>query len=288
MARNFVAMLRIAIVLFSIEAIAGQMPGEDRFEVASVRVATADRGVESFIRGGPGTSDPIRITCQQQFLSRLIYLGYGLDFDQISGPSWIGTEMYTVVANVRAGATADEVKAMWRNLLKERFHFEAHFIKKEFTVYQLNLSKGGPQMQSAGARSFKPSPDFPEPRDGHNWAMARVPPRTVRMTFRNSSIEDLINRIKFPLSELVRANEVAQARIIDKTGLNGKYDFTLEFAGSLGVGGAFPPVLSSGEKDTAPLLEDALRQQLGIELRRGKEQLDVLVVDHADRVPVEN
>ena len=254
----------------------------------SSALTTADRDAESFVRGGPGTSDPIRITCQRQSLSRLIYLGYGVDFDQISGPSWIGTEMYTIVANVQAGASSDEVKAMWRNLLKERFHVEAHFTKKEFTVYQLYLGKSGPQMQSAGARSVKANPDFPEPRDGQNWAMARVPPRTVRMTFRNASIDDLIKRIKFPLSELVRANEVAQARIIDKTGLNGKYDFTLEFAGSVGIGGAFPPVLSSGESDTAPLLEDALRQQLGIELRRGKEQLDVLVVDHADRVPVEN
>ena len=59
-------------------------------------------------------------------------------------------------------------------------------------------------------------------------------------------------------------------------------------AGSLGLGGAFLPPLPDEQRDTVPVLVDALREQLGLDLRQAKTKLDVLVVDHADRVPVVN
>lgn len=283
------AIIQIATGFLLVTMATGQTAGDARFEVASVKLATADRDQTSSLGGGPGTSDPTRITCLRQHLSHLIYLAYGVDNDQVSGPEWLGTELYTIVANVPSGATIEQVHVMWRNLLKERFHFEAHFIQREFTVYDLSVAKNGPRMQKAGTRPARLNPEFPEPRNGMNWAMVRVPPRTVRTTFRNSSVDDLIDRIEWPLGNQVRGNDAVVGRIKNKTGLEGKYDFTLEFAGSYGLGGAFLlPPLPDGQVDTAPLLIDALREQLGLDLRQSKAQFDVLVVDHADRVPVQN
>jgi uncharacterized protein (TIGR03435 family) len=76
-------------------------------------------------------------------------------------------------------------------------------------------------------------------------------------------------------------------RVLDKTGLDGSYDFTLEFAGRF-QSGANPPPLPEGEMDTAPTLFVALQQQLGLRLEAKKAKLDLLVVDHAHRVPTEN
>jgi len=76
-------------------------------------------------------------------------------------------------------------------------------------------------------------------------------------------------------------------RVVDKTELPGTYDFTLEYAGRFQSTLSAPP-LPKGEVDTAPLLFDAIRQQLGLQLEEKKEKLPVLMVDHVDRVPTEN
>ena len=67
-------------------------------------------------------------------------------------------------------------------------------------------------------------------------------------------------------------------RVIDKTGLSGKYDFTLSYE-LAPKGAADTPVLS---------IFDAVQQQLGLRLVDAKAPFDVIVVDHAERVPTEN
>lgn len=72
---------------------------------------------------------------------------------------------------------------------------------------------------------------------------------------------------------------------MDKTGLKGRYDFTVEFA-PRPVAGMAAALL----KPTDPTLDlaAAVQQQLGLRLEKGKARLDVIVVDKAERVPVEN
>ena len=86
---------------------------------------------------------PERITYQRLSLARLLITAYGLDYDQISGPAWLGTELYTVVAKVPPGSTKEQVKLMWQDLLAERFHLKTHLIKKDFPVYELSVAKVG-------------------------------------------------------------------------------------------------------------------------------------------------
>jgi len=76
--------------------------------------------------------------------------------------------------------------------------------------------------------------------------------------------------------------------VLDRTGLDGRYDFTLEFAGFRGPGGVFPLALADGESDTASTLVDALREQLGFKLDEKKTPLDVIVVDRVDKLPNDN
>jgi uncharacterized protein (TIGR03435 family) len=270
---------------------AAQGPGGMKFEVASVRSAVRDEDAPSFMRGGPGTADPERITYERQPLVRLLISAYGLDYDQVSGPDWIGTELYSIVAKVPAGTTKEQVKLMWQELLAERFHLKTHFVKKDFPVYELSVAKGGAKLRKSGAGPVKLEPGFPVPRDGEKWAITVVPPRNTRLTARDYSMVEFVRQqIAFPLCTFIASYQaIAMGRVVDKTGLDGKYDFTLEYAGRRNSpGGAFPQPLPDGEADTAPFLFDALRQQLGLVLKEGKAPIDVLVVDHADKVPTEN
>jgi uncharacterized protein (TIGR03435 family) len=78
--------------------------------------------------------------------------------------------------------------------------------------------------------------------------------------------------------------------IVDKTGLTGKFDFTLEFAPQ--APGALPPPPSmdgspEARDESGANLMTAVQQQLGLRLNPGKVHLDVLVIDRADRIPIE-
>jgi len=271
---------RIAAALLFLQ-VAGFAQDLDRtkFEVASVKPAVHDDNAGSFMRGGPGTSEPERITYERQHLIRLLYAAYGFEFDQISGPTWMGADLYTVVAALPPGTTKEQLKLMWQNLLIERFHLKTHLIKRDFPVYELSIAKGGPR--------FREEPGFPVPRPGEHWAV-RPAPGDIRLTFREDSMADLAQRLGWPLSAVGESGGLTIGRVVDKTGLDGVYSFTFEFAGAWGPGGAFLPASPEGQPEKASNLFDALRQQLGLNLEEGKARLDVLVVDHADRIPTEN
>ena len=85
---------------------------------------------------------------------------------------------------------------------------------------------------------------------------------------------------------------VLRRPVIDKTGLTGKYDFSIDFRMDLrglglppGPGGAAP---ADSASEPGPDLAAAVRQQLGLSLVAGKAKLDVLIIDKAEKVPTAN
>ena len=102
-----------------------------------------------------------------------------------------------------------------------------------------------------------------------------------------------------PSSEIaIRLAGLLRRPVIDKTGLTGKYDFTLEFTPDLsgialpppppGVGsgpGAASPGVASDPPTSIP---SAVEKQLGLKLTSTKGKLDVIVVDRAEKIPTEN
>ncbi len=83
--------------------------------------------------------------------------------------------------------------------------------------------------------------------------------------------------------------------MIDETGLTAKYNVDLTFEpeqnrtmmglmrGPGGEGGAPPP----GD-DTPATIFTAVQEQLGLKLEPKKAPVEVLVVDHVEKTPVEN
>lgn len=88
--------------------------------------------------------------------------------------------------------------------------------------------------------------------------------------------------------------------VVDKTGLTGTYDFTIDFApdGSLG-GLTLPPPPPPGGGDLGgpraatdpsdvPNLFTAVQEQLGLKLEKKKGPVDTIVIDHLEKTPTEN
>jgi uncharacterized protein (TIGR03435 family) len=299
---------RVVTALFLLLAIShAQSPSPLQFEVASIRASGPLIGegdafpkgmgipADGTVAGGPGSSDPERITYTRVVMLRILREAFGLDADQILGPNWLyelddplHSQRYDIAAKVAPGTTRQEASLMMQNLLKERMGLTYHYEKKEFTVYVLGVAKGGPKLIRAfeGARGQSSSgPGTISPTRGDD-GFPRLPPGVpgfagkagdglMRMTGQVQTIEN-IGKI------LVRYLNVRH--VVDRTGLAGTYNFTLEFSAE-GLPVTFAGGVPSGPSDD---LFTAVQRQMGLKLERSKTLLDVLVVDHLNRLPVDN
>jgi uncharacterized protein (TIGR03435 family) len=251
------------------------------------------------ITGGPGTKDPGQITYSRVTLQLLIREAYAVQFDQISGPNWIDNEGYTIVAKVPPGATKEQVGVMLQNLLANRFKLTLHRQKKRFPVYALVVAETGQKLkESADANAvplrpgYIPKVDrdgFPQLPTGTRGTAGNPLNGIMHYTFRGQSISDLVLLLTSSFGAVTGSNTWAPGRLVDQTGLTGRYDFTLAYAGTGQIGGALsPPDLFADQGVSGPSLTEALEKQLGLKLKKTNAELDVLVIDHAERVPDEN
>jgi uncharacterized protein (TIGR03435 family) len=145
---------------------------------------------------------------------------------------------------------------MLRTLLEERFHLTLHRETKNGPVYALVEAKGGiklkPVEEPANAERIASRTTF-----GAGYLMARASPV--------AAFADLLAK-------------AADRPVIDLTGLAGLYDFNLKYT----------TALSATETDESPTLGSALEEQLGLRLEKRDMPVEILVIDHADRIPVEN
>ena len=86
--------------------------------------------------------------------------------------------------------------------------------------------------------------------------------------------------------------------VVDKTGLTGAYDITLDFSPegmgpgpkgpAPGEGGGNPAEAPRASNDSGPTIFAALQEQLGLKLESRKGPVDLLVVESVEKVPIKN
>ena len=158
---------------------------------------------------------------------------------------------------------------MVQSLLGDRFQLKAHFEKRELPVYELVVANGGPRLfpadlQSPGRQQLVGTPS---------------PSGSMTLKIRNTqtSLANLSNTLQ----------SYAGRPIVDKTGLAGMFDVSLQFAletlsAVAAAGGPQSPSDSSG----SPLFT-AIQDQLGLKLEAAKGPVEVLVIDSVQK-PSEN
>jgi uncharacterized protein (TIGR03435 family) len=253
----------------------GALSAQTVFEVASVK-PSGPQSVRGS-HGGPGTSDPGQFSFSSATLQDILYRAYGLeDVQQISGPSWLGEEKYDFICKIPPGTTKQQFQLMLQNLLAERFKLTLHHQTKDFPVYELVAGKNGPKLKdSTGSDLARPTAE----KDGFPSLPAGRPSWSMR--YDEHMHAHLIAREE-PVSALAMALKSAAGRVVvDRTGLTGKYEFTLEF-------NLKPSGPDASDDDPFPSVFDAVQQQLGLKLEDKKAPFDVLVIDHAEKVPTEN
>ncbi len=284
-------------------AIFAQAPAPKlQFEVASVRQAAPRTPAEGVIwgkKGGPGTSDPERVTYRLITLWQLLGEAYGGPADRLIMPDWVIRERYDLTAKIPPGTTREQYAVMLRNLLVDRLHITSHSEKRDFPVYNLVVAKGGLKMKPyAGEATPASSPANPvdpaaaaaqldqldqmRKRQPPNDGFPVLAPGNQPAKFTQVSNEEWRTTARGqPMSEIVGIIQDALgggASVTDKTGWTGRYDFKLQSTRQP----------NAADPDSLPDVVTAVQTQLGLRLEKGTAPFDVIVIDHIEKTPSDN
>ena len=232
-------------------------PQAQSFEVASIKPnrTGSESSTLNIQPGGRWTG--VNITAQA-----LILRAYRIQPSQLIGaPDWVSTERFDLIATAAAGTPQELMPSMVRALLADRFKLTVHQESREMPVYALVPARPdrslGPRLKTSDIADCKPGQAvLPPPRAG------AVAPCSMQMT------DGRMQARAFELSQLAtnlgpRVDRV----VVDRTGLEGRFDIDLEWTHS----GSDPQALLT-----------ALEEQLGLKLEGEVAPVTVTVVDRIE------
>jgi uncharacterized protein (TIGR03435 family) len=238
-----------------------------RFEVASVKPGQPLPGDKIYINLGSLSHGTLTLT--NASLADCLRYAFGLTSnDQLSGPDWIKSKLvrFDIVAKAPEDTPLDRIRLMLQTLLTERFLLALHREQKELSYVALVIGKKGPKLQEA-------IPD--SDASGNQFLIGRIVSNHLSM----NTLATLFSRF-------------TGQTVVDMTGLTGSYDLKLQWtpenkpastAPGRGAGAG-----ASMDGEPGPSLFAAVEQQLGLKLEVRKGPMEIVVIDHAERVPVQN
>jgi len=235
------------------------------------------------MRGGPGTSDAGRILFTNVTIMSVLLRAYDLKPYQATGPEWLSSGRYDITATIPSGATKEEFKLMLQHLLAERFHLALHHETRQHQGYELVKSKMETKLKPSPETGPDVVPTEAPKTDANGFPQLTAPGLLIMEGVRGTAVVSFLTARAQPISALTELlSKEFRLPVLDKTGLSGKFDFTLEFAPQA------PGALPREAADEASNLISAVPQQLGLKLRSKKIPIDVLIVDRANKFPTEN
>jgi uncharacterized protein (TIGR03435 family) len=316
---------RIPVVFAFAAALLAQTPGTPApaFEVATIKPASLPGPAQ--VAAGKlhiGMNvDGARVDIGAMSLTDLIRTAYRVKSYQVSGPSWMNTTRFDVMAKIPDGAPKDQVPEMLQALLAERFGLKIHRESQEHSVYALVVAKGGPKLQESPPDDpppNQPSPDQPPGDQAENRSAATVntekgPVRVtndgkgilvrgsasgnMRITPVDGKMQMQASKISMEsLAEML--SRFVDRPVVDATGLKGNFQVTLELsmedlrnvARAQGImvpgGDAARPPDAASDPSGGTIFQTI--ERLGLKLEAKKAPLDTIFVDHIEKSPTEN
>jgi uncharacterized protein (TIGR03435 family) len=226
------------------------------FEVASVKLRAPEaRRSRPDIQSVPGS-----VTMSNVGLQHAIIWSCELSPWQIPDNTAFGSECFEIQAKASGPASADQMHAMMRALLAERFKLKLHRATKEVSGYALLEAKSGHKMKVSA------SAEGPGVLDDE---------RHAALTGKCATLDQRAVMLAEPL----------HAPVVDLTGLKGRFDFEFDVTEYLPRGPRQP---GEPEPDPVAILQMALPKQLGLRLEARRLPIEMLIIDHVVTKPVEN
>jgi uncharacterized protein (TIGR03435 family) len=253
---NMHGIVATTIAFLTANAAFGQAPdASPAFEAAFIKANTTGSG------GSSSNGTKGQLVMVNQSLRRLVERAYNVKAFQVTAPEWLENVRFDITAKYPEGAKNSDRPAMLKTLLEDRFKLATHSESRELPGYGLVLAKGGLKI-----KTVESSEDSGTSSNSSNNAV------TLKVT-------------SIPMADVADylARRLGSA-VIDKTGVDGAYTFelhwTLEAPDAAGGAGA-----SAAAEFAA--VQEAIGT-LGLHLQAQKVPVQVVVVDHVERVPTEN
>jgi uncharacterized protein (TIGR03435 family) len=218
------------------------------------------------------------------------------DYKISGGPKWINSDRFDVEAkaagDVVTGTQGTRRKQlMLQTLLAQRFRLSVHHETNQLPIYALVIAR---RDRALGPKLRRPEIDCAALRRNANT------PSTAPLTFGTPAfdaaggvpcfnsglnVNGTFRGVGMTMPELtVPLSKWLDRAVSDRTGLTGAFDVELQFSleGLPGVP-AGPPGVERPPNDN-PSIFTAVQEQLGLKLESTKGPIDVLVIDHAERL----
>jgi uncharacterized protein (TIGR03435 family) len=257
----------------------GQPEVPPAFEVASVKPSvivplhTATGTVLPKATSNPGRVDYPFVT-----LKTLIMMAYNVKNYQVLGPEWLGKLRYDVVATLPPSTRREQVPLMLQTLLTQRFRLTFHRESRNLSRYEMVVAAGGFKLKTE------------DPDTAERLMVAPIGGTKAKLIGK-ASLATLADRLSNFLGRPV----------VDMTGLEGIFAINLDFEVDATGAGAPPSVSASGGSvdgatpivpntatDPAPSLSAAFQHELGLRLEPRKGPMGVMIIEQAEKIPVEN
>jgi uncharacterized protein (TIGR03435 family) len=266
------------------------------FEVADIKPTVPGSRPGPFMLGfQPGG----RVNLPGFPLGFAIQLAWNLNgnISEIPGaPKWITSANFDIIAKAPAGYVPanglpggmDEMAPMLQALLKDRFKMKVHYEDQLVTAYTLVSAK--PKLKKAD----------PASRIGCKIGNSNVitagplPLPGRQVTCQNITMAQFVDQL-----QALAGTSYIRYPVIDATGIDGAWDFTLSFSpinptqlagprGAPPTGGAGPAEIGAADPVGGVSFFDAVEKQLGLKLEARKRMYPVFVIDHMDDKPSDN
>lgn len=220
------------------------------FEVATIRPTPESDKRQGF------RSEGNRLEIENETVKSMLMFAYGLQHKQITGePAWVNETAYDVkgVLDVEGEPSTKQWQEILQKLLVERFGLKVHRDKRDLSYFALRVS-GTPKLTPAA------NPDSGADQTGGGGAAG------LTMKYTSNTMDEFV----------IGINYFVDRPMVNETGLEGKWDFTLRW---------MPDQLKVGDvpADAPPGMTTAIREQLGLKLESAKGPVQVLVVEAVER-----
>jgi uncharacterized protein (TIGR03435 family) len=238
------ATVTLLLASIAVCAFAQQTDEALEFEAASIKVNKTGSGSSS------SHSTSGQLVATNLSLRDYIRMAFSVRDYQISGPDWLTSERFDIVAKIPPHKGEPQLGPRMQKLLEDRFKLKIHRESKEFPVYALVAAKGGAKIQPVENKG----------QNNTNTNNTHMVATQITMARLAEALARFMDR-----------------PVVDFTEMKGVYDVKLDWVPD-----------DAGPDAAGPTLVIALQQQLGLRLQQQKAPIDLIVVDHVERTPIEN
>jgi uncharacterized protein (TIGR03435 family) len=209
-------------------------------------------------------------------MKRMLAIAYNVGDERIAGgPKWLDTDRFDTIAKAPSVVPTEVLRAMFRTLIVERFKLTFHLENRPVPVFALSVGKHAPKLKKA---------------DSSSRSQCKLSQGDTARTYacQNTTMEQLAQKVRLAHSNIIKL------QVVDLTGIKGAYDFAVTFDPS---GRTTNDASGDPATDAMPVAAtpnrylpfmEAMEEQLGLKLKVQNHPMPVMVIDHLERVPVEN